>query len=274
MVDSSVVTSLDQLVARIADGTKLAVPADQAGPAIAATRALIARGIRNLHLVCMPTSGLQADLLIGAGTIATIETSAVTLGEFGAAPQFQAAVKAGRLDLKDATCPAIYSALQAAEKGIPFIPMRGLIGSDVLRYRPDWKVIDNPFQPGDAIALLPAIKPDVCLFHVGRADRFGNVWVGHRRDLATLARASAVSLVTAERIEDSDLMADPVTAAGTLPGLYVSALAAAPLGAWPIGLADHYPADADAMRRYARMARQDDGFAQWLADPGPVSAAA
>ena len=60
-------TSLESLAAAIPDGALLAVPKDSSGVAMAATRALIRRGVRNLHLVCVPTSGLQADLLIGAG---------------------------------------------------------------------------------------------------------------------------------------------------------------------------------------------------------------
>ena len=90
MTGDSPLSSLAELAARVPDGTKLAVPRDITGPAMAATRALIRRGVRNLHLVCVPTSGLQADLLIGAGCVATLETSAVTLGEFGPAPRFTA----------------------------------------------------------------------------------------------------------------------------------------------------------------------------------------
>jgi glutaconate CoA-transferase subunit A len=90
----SVFCSLDDLATRVPDGAKLAVPRDITGPAMAATRALIRRGVRGLHLVCVPTSGLQADLLIGAGCVAALETSAVTLGKFGAAPRFTAAAKA------------------------------------------------------------------------------------------------------------------------------------------------------------------------------------
>ncbi len=107
---------------------------------MAATRALIRRGVKRLHLVALPTSSLQADLLIGAGCVETIETSAVSLGEFGPAPRFTAAVMAGTIRIKDATCPALHAAFQAAEKGVPFMPLRGLIGSDVLAHRPDWKV--------------------------------------------------------------------------------------------------------------------------------------
>jgi len=79
-------------------------------------RALIRRNVRGLHLVCVPTGGLAVDLLIGAGCVETLETSAVTLDEFGQAPAFGRAVRAGRLRLRDTTCPAVYAGLQAGEK--------------------------------------------------------------------------------------------------------------------------------------------------------------
>ena len=134
--------SLDDALACIGDGCLLVVPREVSGVPMAATRALIRRGVKKLHLVALPTSSLQADLLIGAGCVATLETSAVSLGEFGPAPRFNAAVIGGTITMKDATCPALHAALQAAEKGVPFMPLRGLIGSDVLKYRDDWKVID------------------------------------------------------------------------------------------------------------------------------------
>src|SRR5204863_8501530 len=137
--------SLDEALAPITDGCMLAVPRETSGVAMAATRALIRRGIKRLHLIALPTSTLQADLLIGAGCVETLETSAVSLGEFGPAPRFTAAVLAGAIRLKDATCPALHAGFQAAEKGVPFMPLRGLIGSDLLKHRPDWRVIDNPF---------------------------------------------------------------------------------------------------------------------------------
>src|SRR5258706_6481267 len=167
-------TSLETLAASIPDGALVAVPKDTSGVAMAATRALARRGVRNLHLVCVPTSGLQADLLIGAGAVTTVETSAITLGEFGTAPYFTTALRKRSLRILDATCPAIYAALQAAEKGIPFMPLRGMIGTDVLRHRTDWKFIDNPFSAGDPIVGLPPIRPDVALFHARSADREGN----------------------------------------------------------------------------------------------------
>ena len=121
--------SLDALVARIADGSLLGIPAEYSGVAMAATRALIRRGVRALRLVTLPTSGIQADLLIGAGCVASIETSGVGLGEHGLAPRFTAAAKAGAVKIVDATCPAIHAQPQAGEKGVTFMPLRGRIGS-------------------------------------------------------------------------------------------------------------------------------------------------
>src|ERR1700757_2315434 len=125
--------TLDDAIEPITDGCMLAVPRETSGAAMAATRALVRRGVKRVHLIALPTSSLQADLLIGAGCVATLETSAVSLGELGPAPRFTAAVTAGAIRMRDATCPALHASFQAAEKGVPFMPLRGLIGSDVLK---------------------------------------------------------------------------------------------------------------------------------------------
>jgi glutaconate CoA-transferase, subunit A len=256
--------SIDEALAPIIDGCMLAVPRETTGVAMAATRALIRRGLKRLHLIALPTSTLQADLLIGAGCIDTLETSAVSLGEFGPAPRFTAAVLAGAIRMRDATCPALHAQFQAAEKGVPFMPLRGLIGSDLMTHRPDWKLIDNPFGNNDPIVLLPALKPDVALFHAALADRDGNVYIGTQRELVTLAHAAARTIVTVEKIHDKNLLRDPLLAAGTLPGFYVEAVAVEPRGAWPLPLPDRYGIDAVHMSEYARLAATAEGFADYL----------
>ena len=249
------------LAAKIPDGASVVSPTDGNGAPIAATLALLRRGARGLTLIGGPTAGLQADLLIGAGALAAIETAAVSLGEHGAAPYFRAAVESGRLAVRDTTCPALHAALQAAEKGVPFIPLRGLVGSDLLRARPDWRVIDNPFAEGaDPLVLLPALRPDVALIHAPRADRHGNVWVGMRREAMTMAHAARRTLATVERIVDGDLFDDPDTAPGALSSLYVEAVAEAPGGAWPVGLARIYPPDDAALAAWCAAARRGAGF--------------
>lgn len=259
--------SLDELAAAIPDGALLGVPADYSGVPMAATRALIARGARGLRLYCLPYSTLQADLLIGAGCVREVEAAAVTLGEYGLAPRFTEAVEAGRLTIRDATCPALHAQLQATERAVPFMPLRGVIGSDILKHRPDWRVIESPFgNAPDPVLVLPAVKLDVALFHAPYADRDGNVFIGRRRELATMAHGAARVLVTVERIIDESLYATEARAAGALPAFYIDGLAVAENGAWPCGLTDVYPPDGEALAAYARAARTGEGFSAWLAD--------
>lgn len=259
---------LEALAARVPDGASLAIFKEP--QPVAAARALARRGARDLHLITVPTGGLAVDLLIAAGCVRTVETSGVTLGEHGPAPAFVRAVKEGRVRPLDATCPAIYAALQAGEKGIPFMPIRGVLGSDVLANRPDWQVIDNPFADGtDPIVLVPALRPDIALIHAVKADQAGNVWVGAEHALQLVAHAAKRTLVTVEEVVDADLMADPLTAAGTIPALYVEAVARAPRGAWPAALGGLYEADAAATLDYVRRATDEPALRAWLEGPVP-----
>lgn len=256
---------LGAMASRIEPGMQVALPVDYAGVSMAMTRPMIDHGAGALELVCVPTGGLQVDQLIGAGLVRSVETSAVSLGEAGGAPRFIEAVREGSIVLREATCPAIHAGLLAAQKGVPFIPMRGLVGTDILKRRQDWRVIDNPFaQAGDPIVLIPAIRPDIAIFHAPMADRHGNVWIGRRRELAAMAYAATLTLVTVERIVEDSLLATETHAAGTLPALYVSDIALAPRGAWPYGLWGSYQTDTAEMLRYAAAARTPDGFGAYM----------
>ena len=170
----------EALAAQIPDGAQIAMPPDYSLPAMAVVRALVRRKARGLRLLGVPVLGMCADLLIGAGCVAEVETSAVSLGEAGLAPRFGEAAEKGEIVVRDATCPMVHSGLQAAEKGVPFMPLRGVLGSVLVGLRPDWKVIDNPMQNrgqttfsektwsdpdfsdySDPIILAPAISPAV-----------------------------------------------------------------------------------------------------------------
>jgi glutaconate CoA-transferase subunit A len=260
----TIARTLDEALSVITDGCTLLVARETAGVAMAATRALVRRGVKGLTLVTLPTSSLQADMLIGAGCIATLETSAVSLNEHGPAPRFSAAAIAGTLRIKDATCPALHAAVQAAERGVPFMPLRGVIGSDLVARRPDWKIVPNPFGEDDPILLLPAIHADVALFHAPMADRAGNVWIGRQRELTTMAHAAKKTVVTVEKMVEENLFDDPVTAAGALAGFYIESIAVAERGAWPLPLPDHYAADDAHLAEYARLAATPEGFAAYL----------
>lgn len=252
--------SLGQLASSIPDNSKLVLPKDDTGVSVAAVLALIQRGVGNLHLVCLPTSGLPAELLLGAGCVKTLETSAITLGEYGAAPQFMRIAKDGSTALVDATCPAVYAGMQASQKGIPFMPLRGILDSDLLAHRSDWAVIGNPLAENDPIVAIGAIDPDVALFHADAVDQFGNIFVGRNRDCLLMAHAARATFCTVERTVPGNLLDDPARSGAVIPSMYVDGVAHVPQAAWPVGFADEYGPDDAVMRRYVAEARSAEGF--------------
>lgn len=274
--------SLDAMAAAVPDGAMIAMPPDNSLPAVALAKALVRRGARGLRLVGVPVSGFATDILVGAGCVAEVQTSAASLGEAGFAPRFSAAVREGAIRVLDATCPAIHTMLQASEKGVPFMPLRGVIGSDLVAHRPDWRVVPNPFaEEGageDPILLLPALRPDFGASHAAMVDSVGNVWVGRRRECATIAHASARCLVTVERVVEGDFLRDERLAPGAISATYVSAVAVAARGAHPAAMLDEYAADPAYVSEYARAARTEAGFRAWLErevlGAAPVSLAA
>ncbi len=205
----------------------------------------------------VPILGLSADLLIGAGCVSEIETSAVSLGEAGLAPRFTEAVEKNEIRIRDATCPAVHAGLLAAERGLPWAPVGGILGSDLVAQRPEWKVRDG-------VITIPAIRPDVALFHARWADEAGNVWVGRRRELATAAHAARLSFVTFEEKKSGDMLEDELLAPGVISSIYVSAVAQAPRGAWPLGMTGLYGADEVHLSQYAMAAKTREGFQRYL----------
>lgn len=256
---------LPDLAALVRDGALLALAKPECSAPMALVRRLIADHRRDLRLLTVPTGGLPADLLIGAGCVREIETAGVSLGELGAAPCFTRAVRGGSLQVRDSTCPAIYAGLQATEKGIPFMPIRGVVGSDLILRRQDWRIVDNPLADApDPIVLLPAIRPDIALIHAPLADAAGNVWIGRHRPLMLLAHAALRTLVTVEEMVERNLLDDPLTGPATIPGLYLDAIAVVPGGARPIGLSGRYEEDSEHLALYARQAATPEGFRGYI----------
>jgi glutaconate CoA-transferase subunit A len=247
----------DELAARIPDSALLALPPDYSLVAMEVVRGLIRRKAKGLRLLGVPILGMSADLLIGAGCVAEVETSAVSLGEAGLAPRFTEAVEKNLLKVKDATCPAIHAALQASEKGVSFMPVPGIGGSDLVKERKEW------IRQGEVV-LVPAIKPDVALFHARWADEAGNVWVGRRRELATAAHASKLCLVSFEEKREGDMLEDELLAPGVISSIYVTATAHAPRGAWPLAMPGLYGVDDTHVSQYAKAAKTREGFQRYL----------
>jgi glutaconate CoA-transferase, subunit A len=155
------------------------------------------------------------------------------------------------------------SALQAGVMNVPFVPVRGLLGTDYMKVRPDFRVLANPYDPREDIALVPAIAPDVAVFHGIRGDRHGNVITSGVLDAKLIAQASRRAVATVEEIADGDLTREPHTGV-LVPGIHVSAVVHAPRGAHPTAFEGRYPVDAEHVHEYVKAAASDADFAAWL----------
>lgn len=208
---------------------------------LALVRELVRQGRRDLDLVAVPTGGLGAELLIAAGAVRSLESSGIDLGEHGFAPAFSEAVLEGRLRVLDSTCPALLMALQAGASGIPFTPVPGLLGTDLMARRPDYRELEDPYHAGRRIALVPALAPDYALVHGRRADLLGNVVIGTDRDDRLLIQAARTVVVSVEKVEPG--AADHLgPGEQSIPAAYVDALALAPSA----------ESEAEAIRAYLR----------------------
>ena len=266
MVNFTQITVKD-IAREVKDNCLLGIPADYSGVPMSVTIEIIKNKVKGLRLYCLPLTTIQGDMLIGAGCVSEIETAAVTLGEYGQAPRFQDAIENSKIKIKDSTCPALHAQLQATEKSVPFMPLRGILGSDLYKNRNDWSVINNPMSSktnDEKIVILPAVQLDILIFHASKADINGNVQIGRRRELATLAHASKKVFVTVEEIVDEDFFDCELKAAATLPSLYVDGISLARNGAWPCGLTDCYEIDGNEMSKYAKSAKYQETFDEYI----------
>lgn len=146
--------------------------------------------------------------------------------------------------------------------GVPYVPVLGLVGTDLLKRRDDMVLAPDPFGEGKVTVVAKALRPDVAVFHAHKADRQGNVSFGYPVEAVILAEASRHVVVTAEEIVER---LDERDAEGTfMPSILVDAVVHAPFGAHPGGLTGRYAPDREAMQEYVAASASDAAFAEYL----------
>ena len=146
---------------------------------------------------------------------------------------------------------------------VPFVPVRGLLGTDYMKVRPDFRAVPNPYDPDEEIVIVPAVAPDVAVFHGFKGDRHGNVVTSGTLDAKLIAQASGRTIATVEEIVDGDLTQEAHRHV-LVPGIHVSAVVHAPRGAHPTSCEGHYAVDGEHIREYIEAAQADDTFGKWL----------
>ncbi len=213
---------------------------------IAFVRALLERDPRPHNLTLLSfAAGYESDLLIGSGMVAAIRTCYCGLEVFGLAPNFTEAAHRGELRIIEESEASLAFGIRAHLAGVSFMPGLGWLGTDLLRLRPDVRIIDDPYQPGNQLVAFPAISWDVAVIHALKADRTGNALLNENRAVdVELALGARRVIVTAEEIVDHfDEMVD-------LSSAVVDAVVHAPGGAWPTSCYPLYPISGGEILRY------------------------
>jgi len=240
---------------------------------------IVRQRIRDIHLVCH-SNGQALDILIGAGCIKRLEIAYGGNGRY--APtciRFNKSLQRGELEFEDYSNYQMTLRFLAGSLGIPFIPTKSGLGSDLLRYegfsvetRKGDKVANkkyvkalNPFnEEHDEVVLLPALTPDVTILHVQYIGEDGTVRIKGLTfaDLEQAKAAEKVIITCEEIVPRSFIRLDPDQ--NSLPPFFVDAIVKVPYGAHPTACFNFYDYDPKHLNLYRKMAEDDSLFLEYL----------
>ena len=244
---------------------------------------IIRRKIKDLH-VYVHSHGLAFDMLIGAGCVKSLEVAYGGIARFSPAgsPRFRKAVESGSVRYEDYTNYQMVMRFTAGAMGVPFLPLKGMPDTDVVQkwgFDRDFRektpgiplkkvaTVQNPFaDPGqeEELVLVPAIRPDVTLIHVQKADAEGTCRI-EGLTFADVEQAKAAKCVIAtceELVSRKEIRKEPDR--NQIPFFIVDAVVPLPYGAYPTACYRYYDYDDDHLKQYAAAAADDDVFRNYL----------
>jgi glutaconate CoA-transferase subunit A len=263
----SKLTSMADAIARfVVDGSSVAIGlALEPLIPFAAGHEIMRQQKRSLTLIG-PISDILFDQLIGAGCVEKIKAAWVGNVSEGLGHCYRRAIEQS---IPRAVVTEEYSnftiglALLAASLGVPYIPTRSLLGSDIPRQNPTFRQQQSPLD-GTPLLLVPAVQPDVTIIHVQRSDEEGNahLWGSIGVSEEALLAASDVILVAEEIVSRDVILSDPNRVLG--PSFKVRAVVHEPWGAHPSAVPGYYNRDHQYYHEYHEGTRTAEGFQQWL----------
>jgi glutaconate CoA-transferase subunit A len=259
--------SLPEAIAEnVHDGDAVALGlALESGIPFAAVHEMIRQQRRDLTVIG-PISDMAFDQLIAAGTVAKVIAAWVGNVAGGSGYGFRRAYEQGvprRIVMEDHSNFTVGLALKAAAMGLPYLPTFTGIGGDIVRGHPRIRPVDDPFDGGRLLA-VGALKPDVAIIHVQRADAQGNahLWgnLGLTIEAAYAARRTIV--ICEEIVPDDVIRSDPNRT--VIPGFLTTAVVEEPGGALPSSVQGYWRRDFAPFLQYHQLSRTLEGFQAWL----------
>lgn len=212
---------------------------------------IIRQGVGNLRVAGQGV--YELDVLLGAGLVSALDHTYIGMEVYGISNCLRREVESGRVKCVDWSNAGIAWRFKAAAMGVPFIPVRSMLGTDTLKYSAA-KVVECPFT-GDPIALLPALVLDVGLIHVHRADKFGNAQIDGISGFAfELARASKRLVISCEEIIDTKFIRSQPDRT-IIPYYLVDAVVHAPFGSHPGEMCYVYERDEPQIKKWVEASK-------------------
>lgn len=209
-----------------------------------------------------PISDMLFDQLTGAGCVRRIRAAWVGNVITGSGYNFRRAVEEKAIEVEDHSNLTLAMALRAGAMGVPYMPARTALGSDLFKTNSSLKTIQCPFTEKRLVAVA-AIRPDVSIVHVQRSDAYGNahLWgnLGMTRE-ACLASRNVI--ITAEDIVPTEIITSDPNRVVT-PGFRVKAVVHARWGAHPSPVPGHYNRDHEAFLEYRDASKTQESFLAW-----------
>ena len=232
---------------------------------MALIREILRSDLKDLTIVAY--GGPDVGMLCAAGKAKRLIYGFVSLDFIPIEPFFRKSREAGGIEANELDEGLLVLGLEAAGQRLPFLPTRIGLGSDVMAFNPEFRLVRSPYDDGEALLAMPAIELDVALLHTTRADRLGNTQSDGPDPYfdALFARASKQCFVTTEELVDRMDLSYPDTVKSNLfERCLVTGVVEAPLGAHPTAAHDLYGWDAEHLKEYAELARQDDGWTTYF----------
>ncbi|MBP1722552.1 MAG: coenzyme transferase [Deltaproteobacteria bacterium] len=245
----------------VADGALVGMGGQSIGrSAMCIYHEMIRQKKKDLTLVGCNLS-IPMDMMVGLGLVRRTECGTGNLERFGTTHCWRKAVEQGKLVNEDYSHLAMVSRFLGGEMGLPFMAIRSLLGSDILAKKcastgKKYEIIDNPWNPGEKVVLLPSLNPDVSIIHAQKADETGNLIIeGFLAHEPEMTRASKAVIVSCEEVVSSDEIRQ-YPERTTIPYVYVSAVVHQPWGAHPTSVYRCYAHDGEHIREYQKAARE------------------
>jgi len=223
---------------------------------ISACREIVRQGKKDLT-ICTFVGGIDVDILIGGGCISEVKASFVGMEVFGMAPNYRKAIEAGLIKVSEESEATIALGLKASYLKVPFMPLKGMIGTDFSKVRDDIKQFEDPLGSGTQLMAFPKIDLDVAIVHVNYCDEFGNaniegaVWLDD--DMAKTAKKTII--ICEKLVETEDIIHLPRRA--QIPMQSVEAVVKVPFGAHPTSCYPIYTFDPLHIQTYMKMEFND-----------------